>query len=224
MYIGSVNNSTVQNSKVSGKSNTEKQVASLEKQKMNIDEQIDSIKNSSTDERTKREQIAELEAQKTTIESQIASLRKEESEEKTDGSKEKGKTRENKDTYVKNNESKEDIQLKNVQNILTSISSISKLSSMKKHASSEINTLKYEMSTQKNGPTHYEISRMAELNEKITKLDSEITKKTRKINKTLKNGAEKLKHADKKEKIEKSAEKKKTDKLKNEAKEVEKAE
>lgn len=178
MNIGTVNNASTNNTSYISKSNNyEKAINALEKQKSLINDQINNMKNSNADQRTKEETIKELQLQISTIDTQICSIKSEEMSHKEEIEKVKyNKNDIKQDNNIKSENTKGTENLKNLTDVLSSVSDISKMYNLKNHIKSQIKSLNYEMST-KSGPTPYKIAQVGKLSENIAKIDNQIDKK-----------------------------------------------
>lgn len=179
MNISTVNNSSISNSSyVSKTSNCERQIQALEKQKALITDQIYKMKNSNADQKIKEDNIKELQQQISTIDTQICSIKSEEMSHKDEVEKVKNKKNDtSQDVNYKSKNSKETVNEKNLTDVLSSISDISKMYSLKNHMKSQIKNLNYEMHSTKSGPTPFKIEQVGKLSENISKIDNQIDKK-----------------------------------------------
>lgn len=187
--IGGLSNNDKLNKKNSTNSLTGNNnlIKALEKQKESIQDEIEGIKNSNMDQKSKQSTINDLNKQISQIDSKISEIKseklthtkeKEKSEKKKKGSVEK-------ETDDENSENPK--QINKLGKVFSDISQLSKMNDIKSNMKQQIKVILSDPNPVTGAYSKFQINTMDELSSNIGKLDEKITSKMKEINNASKN-------------------------------------
>ena len=161
-------------------------IQALEKEKESIQDQIQGIKDSSMDEKSKQSYIKDLNKQIEQIDSKISEIKSEQITHKKEN-EEKQKKKENSTEKITSDEnSQKSIQLNNLIKVASNVSKLSKMYTIKAGMKRQMNVILSEPDPIKGTYSNSQMAKMDKISCNIGRIDEQISSKTKEVKNTTK--------------------------------------